>query len=98
MTVVLTRGLNRRAGITLSQQQVFRASQMAAVAEVPNVFFRTMDALAMEFKDKVFDLVWACESGEHMPDKKKYIESMTRVLKPGACCSLCVNGFSSQRM
>ena len=23
-----------------------------------------------------------CESGEHMPDKKKYVESMTRVLKP----------------
>lgn len=22
-------------------------------------------------------------SGEHMPDKKKYVEEMTRVLKPG---------------
>ena len=30
-----------------------------------------------------FDLVWACESGEHMPDKKKYVEEMMRVLKPG---------------
>eukprot|EP00884_Botryococcus_braunii_P012860 jgi/Botrbrau1/21575/Bobra.174_2s0070.2 len=76
-------------GITLSPQQVFRASQMAAESETTNVFFRSMDALAMEFKDKVFDLVWACESGEHMPDKKKYIESMTRVLKPGvlACAA-----------
>lgn len=37
----------------------------------------------MEFPDNSFDLVWACESGEHMPDKKKYIEEMTRVLKPG---------------
>ena len=37
----------------------------------------------MEFEDNTFDLVWACESGEHMPDKKKYIEEMTRVLKPG---------------
>lgn len=42
-----------------------------------------MDALAMTFPDNSFDLVWACESGEHMPDKKKYIEEMTRVLKPG---------------
>lgn len=42
-----------------------------------------MDALAMSFPDNSFDLVWACESGEHMPDKKKYIEEMTRVLKPG---------------
>ena len=24
-----------------------------------------------------------CESGEHMPDKKKYVEEMVRVLKPG---------------
>ncbi len=37
----------------------------------------------MEFPDDTFDLVWACESGEHMPDKKKYVEEMTRVLKPG---------------
>ena len=30
-----------------------------------------MDALKMDFPDNTFDLVWACESGEHMPDKKK---------------------------
>jgi MPBQ/MSBQ methyltransferase len=30
-----------------------------------------MDALDMEFEEGTFDLVWACESGEHMPDKKK---------------------------
>jgi MPBQ/MSBQ methyltransferase len=33
--------------------------------------------------DNSFDFVWACESGEHMPDKKKYVEEMSRVLKPG---------------
>lgn len=42
-----------------------------------------MNALAMEFEDDTFDLVWACESGEHMPDKAKYVQEMTRVLKPG---------------
>lgn len=42
-----------------------------------------MDALNMEFPDASFDLVWACESGEHMPDKKRYVEEMVRVLKPG---------------
>ena len=44
---------------------------------------QVMNALEMEFEDDTFDLVWACESGEHMPDKKKYVEEMTRVLKPG---------------
>ena len=42
-----------------------------------------MNALHMDYPDDTFDLVWACESGEHMPDKKQYIEEMTRVLKPG---------------
>ena len=32
--------------------------------------------------------VWACESGEHMPDKRKYIEEMTRVLKPGGTLAI----------
>lgn len=42
-----------------------------------------MDALSMDYPDASFDFVWACESGEHMPDKKRYVEEMARVLKPG---------------
>jgi ubiquinone/menaquinone biosynthesis C-methylase UbiE len=44
---------------------------------------QVMDALNMEFADDSFDFVWACESGEHMPDKKAYVEEMARVLAPG---------------
>jgi MPBQ/MSBQ methyltransferase len=44
---------------------------------------QVMDALKMQFADDSFDLVWACESGEHMPDKKAYVEEMARVLAPG---------------
>lgn len=45
----------------------------------------------MDIPDNSYEVVWACESGEHMPDKKKYVEEMVRVLKPGAlvfirCC------------
>ncbi len=47
-----------------------------------------MNALEMEFEDDTFDLVWACESGEHMPDKAKYVQEMTRVLKPGTPASM----------
>ena len=50
-----------------------------------------MNALAMEFEDDTFDLVWACESGEHMPDKRLYVEEMTRVLKPGAPSVSCAH-------
>lgn len=71
------------AGITLSPKQVERGGQLAAERGLTNVDFRVMNALAMEFPDDSFDLVWACESGEHMPDKKAYVEEMVRVLKPG---------------
>eukprot|EP00892_Ulva_mutabilis_P004687 jgi/Ulvmu1/2590/UM014_0041.1 len=70
-------------GITLSPEQVKRGTELAVERGLDNVNFQVMDALAMEWPDNSFDLVWACESGEHMPDKKKYVEEMVRVLKPG---------------
>jgi MPBQ/MSBQ methyltransferase len=70
-------------GITLSKNQVKRGTELAAERGLNNVNFQVMDALAMEFPDNSFDLVWACESGEHMPDKTAYVNEMIRVLKPG---------------
>ena len=70
-------------GITLSERQRSRAEQLAAAQGLPNVEFRVMNALEMGFAADSFDLVWACESGEHMPDKLKYVQEMTRVLRPG---------------
>ena len=70
-------------GITLSKEQVKRATALASERGVANAKFQVMDALEMTFPDDSFDVVWACESGEHMPDKKKYVEEMARVLKPG---------------
>mmetsp|Transcript_26994 Transcript_26994/g.74210 ORF Transcript_26994/g.74210 Transcript_26994/m.74210 type:complete len:391 (+) Transcript_26994:118-1290(+) len=70
--------------ITLSPKQVERAQELAIEQNTPNVKFMVEDALEMpSFPDNSFDIVWACESGEHMPDKKKYIDQMMRVLKPG---------------
>merc|ERR1712010_104692 len=57
--------------------------QLCAERDISNCELQVMDALNMEFPDNTFDVVWACESGEHMPDKKRYVEEMTRVLKPG---------------
>jgi len=70
-------------GITLSPEQVERATALAKEAGLPNVKFQVTNALDMVFADNTFDLVWGCESGEHMPDKKKYVEEMSRVLAPG---------------
>lgn len=70
-------------GITISTAQQKRATELAKERGVPNAEFKLMDALNMTFPDNSFDVVWGCESGEHMPDKEKYIQEMTRVLKPG---------------
>ncbi|KAH8067293.1 sterol 24-C-methyltransferase [Aureococcus anophagefferens] len=70
-------------GITLSGEQRDRATKLAAERDIPNAKFQVMDALNMDFEDNSFDVVWGCESGEHMPDKKKYVTEMARVLKPG---------------
>ena len=37
----------------------------------------------MPFRDGEFDLVWTLESGEHMPNKRQFLQECTRVLKPG---------------
>jgi len=70
-------------GITLSPNQVKRATELAVEQGVGNAKFTVMNALEMDFPDNSFDVVWACESGEHMPDKEAYINEMMRVLKPG---------------
>jgi MPBQ/MSBQ methyltransferase len=83
----LAKSLGRQAhvtGITLSPKQVERGTQLAAEQGLADqTQFTVMNALAMDFDDNTFDIVWACESGEHMPDKQAYISEMMRVLKPG---------------
>ena len=71
-------------GITISPQQVARATELAREQGVDNVKFELVDALKLSghFPADEFDLVWACESGEHMPDKRLYVEEMVKVLKP----------------
>jgi len=71
-------------GITLSPVQANRATERAKVAGLEsNVNFLVADALNMPFPDDSFDLVWSLESGEHMPDKIKFLKECYRVLKPG---------------
>lgn len=70
-------------GITLSPRQVERGTELAKEQGVPNAEFKVMNALEMDYADNTFDIVWACESGEHMPNKELYINEMMRVLKPG---------------
>ena len=71
-------------GITLSPVQAARAGERAEYARLSTkTHFQVADALNMPFADASFDLVWSLESGEHMPDKVKFLQECYRVLKPG---------------
>ncbi len=77
-------------GITLSPVQAGRATDRAKAtglsggAETGAIAqFQVADALKMPFADQSFDFIWSLESGEHMPDKAKFMQECYRVLKPG---------------
>jgi len=56
------------------------------------VVFQVANALEQPFPDGHFDLVWAMESAEHMPDKEKFMQELARLAAPGGsiiittCC------------
>ncbi|AFY96106.1 methyltransferase domain-containing protein [Chamaesiphon minutus] len=74
----------RVTGITLSPVQANRAKERARAAGLAaKTDFQVANALNIPFPDHSFDLVWSLESGEHMPDKVKFLQECHRVLKPG---------------
>ncbi|XP_039063448.1 probable tocopherol O-methyltransferase, chloroplastic [Hibiscus syriacus] len=71
-------------GITLSPVQAERANVIAkdeGLADMTS--FQVADALTQPFPDGQFDLVWSMESGEHMPEKAKFVNELARVAAPG---------------
>jgi tocopherol O-methyltransferase len=84
-TLYLAQKYNARAtGITLSPIQAARATERAAEASLSqNAEFQVANAQQTPFAEETFDLVWSLESGEHMPDKRQFLQECYRVLKPG---------------
>ena len=71
-------------GITLSEEQVARAELKAKEAGVAQrATFRKLDATATDYPDDTFDVIWAFESLELMPDKAAFLTECLRVLRPG---------------
>ncbi|GGY05594.1 methyltransferase domain-containing protein [Streptomyces hiroshimensis] len=83
--VLLAQRLECRVdGITLSAEQIGRAETKAAEGGVSGrTAFRLADALHTDYPDGTFDVVWALESCELMPDKRAFLAECLRVLKPG---------------
>ncbi len=74
----------RIVGITLSPVQAGRARERAAAAGLSErVRFAVADALHPPFEPGSFDLAWSLESGEHMPDKRRFLQACAEMLAPG---------------
>lgn len=74
----------RVTGITLSPIQAKRAGERAAIAGLKNrARFEVADALHPPFEPASFDLIWSLESGEHMPDKQRFLQAAYEMLSPG---------------
>ena len=84
-SLYLAQKFNAKAtGITLSPFQAARAKERAQeIGLSSKTEFLVANAQNMPFADDSFDLVWALESGEHMPDKAQFMRECYRVLKPG---------------
>jgi tocopherol O-methyltransferase len=82
--MILARELDCRVeGVTLSSAQAVRAGQRAEAAGLADrTVFRQMDALHTDYADGSFDVVWALESLEHMPDRSEFFAEAWRVLRP----------------
>lgn len=71
-------------GITLSQKQAdFATSESLARNLADKLSFSVSDFCKTPFPDQSFDVVWACESVSHAPDKSEFIREAYRLLKPG---------------
>jgi len=88
----LARKFNAKVtGITLSPVQAQRGNELAKEQHLETQCdFRVADALNTPFEENTFDVVWALESGEHMPDKEQFVKECTRVLKPGGVVVMVV--------
>src|SRR2546430_523028 len=71
-------------GITLSSAQVVRGEERVRAAGLAGrIHRRQLDAVNTDYPDDTFDMVWALESPEPMPDRKAFLAEALRVLRPG---------------
>eukprot|EP00596_Hydrurales_sp_CCMP1899_P010675 CAMPEP_0119033482 /NCGR_PEP_ID=MMETSP1177-20130426/523_1 /TAXON_ID=2985 /ORGANISM="Ochromonas sp, Strain CCMP1899" /LENGTH=329 /DNA_ID=CAMNT_0006990255 /DNA_START=180 /DNA_END=1169 /DNA_ORIENTATION=+ len=71
-------------GISLSPFQIGKAKEITKIQGLEGkVDYQVADAMKMPFDDNSFDLTWSMESGEHMPDKKDFVNELFRVTVPG---------------
>lgn len=77
-------------GTDISERMVEKATALAAENGVHNVRFQWMDSEDLQVDDSTFDIALCSLGLMYMPDPRKALEEMRRVLRPGgrAVCSV----------
>ena len=92
ITQALGEHLGRVVGIDVYEPALVHARTHAAR---PNVSFQLGDAMDLPFQNESFDLVIANHVYEHVPDPRRLVAEIGRVLKPdGFCYFPACNKFS----
>jgi 2-polyprenyl-3-methyl-5-hydroxy-6-metoxy-1,4-benzoquinol methylase len=93
---------NHLAHISHAPQKVIAADYSQAALDIARQKFTStliewsqQDIMAIDYPENYFDTVISCETIEHVPDSRKAITELYRVLKPGGTLFLtCPNYFN----
>ena len=84
LTAAKERGLNNKSiGVDISPAMLSQARQKARKFQHPHVGFACADGLNLAFADHSFDVVTIAFGIRNMPDTKKALDEVYRVLRPG---------------
>lgn len=84
-------GAESMTGIDASEEMISLAQEKLAQNNLSNVSFQVADGNSLPFKNSSFDIVFANFVLVVMPDLKKPLEEIYRVLKPGGYFIATVN-------
>lgn len=77
-------------GLSLSQKQVAFAQNLCREKHLENeIDFHLMDFTRTSFAPESFNVIWACESVCHVPNKSTFIKESYRLLKKGGRLIVC---------
>lgn len=79
----LSRYVNQMVGVDIDFTAIKHASE---TYQKNNLCFYLADGMKLPFLNKKFDVVICAHVYEHVPDAKKLLEEIFRVLKPGGVC------------
>jgi len=81
-------------GTDFSTSAIAFAQKKCASRET-SASFQLADAQALPFKNESFDLIFSCECLEHVPDPKKALSEMFRLLRPNGRLILTTENYSN---